>query len=235
MEKIFGTPKSFRQGDSEHWISVSDLMTGLMMVFLFISIALMRSALQERDHIKQVAVAYQEKQVAIYNALLREFQKDLPKWNAKIDRNTLAVRFNSPDVLFGVGSTGLTPRFQAILADFFPRYLKVLARFRTSITEVRIEGHTSSVWNRETSADKAYFLNMRLSQGRTRSVLQYVYELPTIAKNPQWVRKHVAAVGYSSSHLIRDSDGREDKQRSRRVTFRVVTNAKTQIQRILEE
>lgn len=51
MEKLFGS--SNRPSDSgEHWMSVSDLMAGLMMVFLFISVALMRDAMVERDKIK---------------------------------------------------------------------------------------------------------------------------------------------------------------------------------------
>jgi hypothetical protein len=57
--KIFGASESRVYEDSDHWMSVSDLMSGLMIVFLLISIALMRTALIERDKIKQVAVAYQ--------------------------------------------------------------------------------------------------------------------------------------------------------------------------------
>ncbi|MFW1170191.1 OmpA family protein, partial [Vibrio parahaemolyticus] len=44
MEKLFGKTKSMGDG-GEHWMSVSDLMAGLMMVFLFISVALMRDAM----------------------------------------------------------------------------------------------------------------------------------------------------------------------------------------------
>ena len=77
MNQLFGNPLRKSHEDSEHWISVSDLMAGLMMVFLFISIALMRSALIERDMIKEVAVAYQDNQVAIYEALVREFEQDI--------------------------------------------------------------------------------------------------------------------------------------------------------------
>ena len=43
MNQLFGVARRRGQEESEHWVSVSDLMAGLMMVFLFISIALMRS------------------------------------------------------------------------------------------------------------------------------------------------------------------------------------------------
>jgi outer membrane protein OmpA-like peptidoglycan-associated protein len=233
--KIFGGEKVREHEDSDHWMSVSDLMSGLMIVFLFISIALMRTAFIERDKIKQVAVAYQEQQVAIFTALQAEFLEDLPKWNAEIDPATLSFKFKSPDILFVTGSAELRPVFREVLNDFFPRYLSVLSEFRDSISEVRIEGHTSSKWNKSTPPDEAYFRNMALSQERTRSVLFYVQMLNAIKADKDWVRKNLAAVGFSSSRLILDKRGFEDADASRRVTFRVMTNAEIQIRRILQD
>lgn len=234
LEPIIGRSSVSTEDEGEHWLSVSDLMAALMMVFLFVSIALMRSAMIDRDQIREVAIAYQENQIALYNALVAEFEGDLPRWEAEIDPETIAFNFRSPDVLFETGEIELRPGFREILDDFFPRYLGVLAGFRDSIDEVRIEGHTSSRWNRFTSSDDAYFKNMVLSQGRTRSVLNYVYRLPGAMHDRDWVKKHVAAVGYSSSRVVVDGQGQEDAERSRRVSFRVQTNAEAQILRILE-
>lgn len=74
---IFKRTSSSNSPDHEHWISVSDLMSGLMMVFMFISIALMRHAFVERDKIKDVAKAYETTQIAIYESLKSEFESDL--------------------------------------------------------------------------------------------------------------------------------------------------------------
>lgn len=235
MENIFGRAADKPKEAESHWVSVSDLMSGLMMVFLFISIALMRHALIERDKIKSVAVAYQNNQVAIYNALVNEFEKDLKRWNAEIDRDTLSFDFKSPDILFGLGSAQLKPEFRILLADFFPRYLAILSRFKDSINEVRIEGHTSSLWSTGTSNDEAYYRNMELSQARTRSVLLYIQSLKEVATERGWVRSNIAAVGLSSSRPILKDDGTEDAEGSRRVTFRVITNAETQIRRIIQD
>ena len=221
--------------EENHWLSVSDLMAGLMMVFLFISIALMRNAFMERDKIKQIAVAYQENQVSIYEALNQEFMKDLRKWDADIDEQTLTFTFKSPEVLFKTGEIELSSNYQALLKDFFPRYLEVLQPFQDSINEIRIEGHTSSDWNHNSTDREAYFKNMQLSQGRTRSVLNYVYNLQSSQLFQGWIKSHIAAVGLSSSRLMYDSNGSEDKVRSRRVSFRVITNSDIQIKRILEE
>lgn len=232
MSHLFN-PRAAEQEES-HWLSVSDLMAGLMMVFLFIAIALMLDAFKERDKVKQVAVAYQENQVAIYDALMSEFQKDLERWDAVIEKDSLTFTFESPDVLFATGKIALNKRYEALLKDFFPRYMAVLDQYSDSIDEVRIEGHTSSVWNRFVSDTEAYFLNMELSQGRTRSVLDFVYQLPEVREYQDWIKRHFAAVGFSSSRPVLTDNKAEDKQRSRRVTFRVITNADIQMKRILE-
>lgn len=221
MDKIIGKQLPKKDQDNEHWVSMSDLMAGLMMVFMFISIAYMHYVRIEKEKIKEVAVAYENAQLQLYNALDIEFAKDLQDWDAEIDKQTLEVRFKSPDVLFGLGSTELKPKFKLILDDFFPRYLKVLDNYQEHITEVRIEGHTSTDWTGTTNPDIAYFNNMALSQGRTRAVLQYVYDIKNIATHQQWVKSKFAAVGYSSAHPILDKTGKEDPNRSRRVTSKL--------------
>ncbi|KZN67517.1 OmpA family protein [Pseudoalteromonas luteoviolacea] len=231
MEHIFGKRKTSEEG-GEHWLSISDLMAGLMMVFLFIAIVFMRHTMKENEKIKSVAVAYQENQVAIYDSLMKEFEKDLEKWGAEIDKETLAFNFQSPDVLFDGGEIDIKPRFARILDDFFPRYLNVLKPFRSSIDEVRIEGHTSSEWNKDSTEEEAYFKNMKLSQGRTRAVLAYLYNL--VPEETTWIKHNIAAVGFSSSRLILTDNGEEDAEQSRRVSFRAITNAHIQIKRILE-
>lgn len=235
MDKIFGSHQKAKRQDSEHWVSMSDLMAGLMMVFLFISIAYMHYVRIEKEKIREVAVAYQNAQAALYQALETEFASDLNKWDAEIDKQTLEFRFKSPEVLFALGRVDLKPQFRLILDDFFPRYLKVLDRFKDHITDIRIEGHTSSDWTGAESADDAYFNNMELSQGRTRAVLQYLYQMPTVSAHQAWIKSIFSAVGYSSSHPVIDVNGQENSERSRRVTFKVLTNAELQIRKIIQE
>lgn len=223
-----------REEDDSHWLSVGDLMSVLMIVFLFIAIALMRHAFIERDKIKQVAVAYQQNQVSIYEELKSEFEKDLEAWNADIDENTLTFTFKSPDVLFREGDTNLNEKYKELLKNFFPRYMSVLQTYRDSINEIRIEGHTNSRWNKDTSERDSYFNNMQLSQGRTQSVLMFIHDLASSESYRDWIKQNFAAVGLSSSKLVLDEMGQEDPVKSRRVSFRVITNADIQIKQILE-
>jgi outer membrane protein OmpA-like peptidoglycan-associated protein len=218
--------------EDDHWISVSDLMAGLMIIFLFIAITYIRPILNERDAIKEIAVAWHEAELELYEKLEAEFADDLPRWNAELDKETLSVRFKAPDVLFDAAQATLKPEFEEILRDFFPRYIAVLTAFEKHISEVRIEGHTSSEWE-GVDEEEAYFRNMGLSQARTRSVLRFCLELLEPYKDRQWARGVITANGLSSSKAI-NVDGVEDRERSRRVEFTVRTNAKQQIVKILE-
>lgn len=211
--------------DEDHWLSVSDLMAGLMMVFLFISVALMRETIKEKDNIKNIAITYQNTQIAIYNALQEEFKNELVKWGSSIDEKTLSFTFNSPKTLFGNNKSQMKEKYKTILKNFFPRYLNIIMRFKDSINEIRIEGHTSSIGT--------YFYNMKLSQDRTRSVLKYIYNINSIKDNRYWIKKHISAVGLSSSKLIYKNNI-EDEDASRRVGFRIITNSDIQIRKILD-
>lgn len=222
--------------NGEHWISISDMMSGLMMVFLFISIAYMINVVKERDKIKEIAITYNRLQNDLYNDLFNEFKNNLDEWNAIIDRQSLSVRFEAPDVLFQKGSYQLQDKFKAILNDFFPRYLSILTneKYKNDIEEIRIEGHTSSEWQVDVSPDIAYFLNMKLSQDRTRSVLEYVMNLPQVFNQNEWLKNYLTANGLSSSKLIM-TDEIEDKDKSRRVEFRVKTNSEKRIVKIISD
>ena len=235
MDSRFETESS-AIGEESHWIPLTDLMTGLMVIFLLIAVSYMLQVETDAAHIKSVAVAYSETKDALYQDLRKEFAADLPKWKAQLIKSDLTIRFSEPEVLFASGSSELKPEFQAILQDFFPRYVHILTskKYRDSISEVRIEGHTSSVWNGVTSPDDAYFLNMELSQARTRSTLAYVLNLPADRDQVSWLRRFVTANGLSSSRLILDAKGEEDVARSRRVEFRIRTDAETRLAKILE-
>lgn len=220
--------------DDSQWISVSDMMAGLMVIFMFILIAYIRPIIETKNHVREIAVAWKQSEAQIYDALQSEFENDLAHWDAELDRQSLTVRFRAPEVMFARSSAEIPPKFRDILNDFFPRYVQVLSTHATSIEEIRIEGHTSSEWKPGATPTDAYFGNMALSQERTRSVLSYC--LSTLESSPlaEWARSRATANGMSSSRLVVSPQGIEDTERSRRVEFRVVTDAKRQIVRILD-
>lgn len=216
-----------------HWVSSTDLMSGLMLIFMLIAIAFMMQASAERDRMKASAEEWAASKAAIYEALMSEFEDDLPRWRAEIEQDSLIVRFREPTVLFEAGSTTLTVRFRQIIREFFPRYVRVLHAFSDDLAEIRIEGHTSSEWEGASSGHEAYVQNMVLSQGRTLEVL--VYSLGQIRTTDEysWGRAMLLAGGRSSSQLIM-LNGTEQREESRRVEFRARTNAEERLSAILE-
>ena len=107
-------------------------------------------------------------------------------------------------------------------AGYDPIVYKWLLKALDNIEEIRIEGHTNS--------NGGYFSNMELSQNRTRAVLQYCLNMMP-EEDMAWAKALITANGLSSSHLIM-KDGQEDKELSRRVEFRVRTNAEKQLEEI---
>lgn len=220
-------------GDSEHWVSLSDLMTALMMLFLLISVVYMIKV-QDSVDIPRIFKADQQQMHAQMHG---QFKDKLNKWGAVLNPD-LTVRFNHQDIQFATGSQQLRPEFQRALDEFFPQYLHILMQeeYRDKIKEIRIEGHTSSLWMVGMSADEAYIKNMNLSQGRAQETLIYLLTHPSLSvQERQWLKQKFRAIGFSSSQLL-NSKGMvlrpnqfEDANQSQRVEFRVVTNTEDRI------
>lgn len=217
------------------WGSLADLMSGLMMIFLFVAVAFL-------SHVQKGTKKYSSLKAQIYDDLANNFRNDLGRWNAEIDPETLVVRFKEPDIYFDIGKAEMKSGFKNILADFFPRYVSVLRSkelYQQYIDELRIEGHTSSEWHQKASSELAYSQNLKLSQERARNVLQYCREIlgagriPTSALGETtltWATKILVATGLSSSRAILNQAGLEDVEKSRRVEFRVSLKADTFIE-----
>lgn len=237
IEKLFN---SHGQETEEHWISISDVMAGLMVIFLFIAISYMVNVNSQytliedlKGKIENLVDAYRNLQRALSIELQEEFEKNLPEWTGYLNMDTLSIRFKKP---FTQGDATVPNSFKNVLHDFFPRYIAILTKpeYRDDIAEIRIEGHTSSEWHHEVTLDEAYFNNMELSQNRARNVLRYVLKIEDrkITQNKAWIKDNLTANGLSSSQLILNPDGNENKEESRRVEFRVVTKSKELIDEI---
>lgn len=221
--------------DEGGWMHISDMMSVLMMIFLFIAISYMIDVNKDRERMRNVAEAYNKLQSELYIDLSVEFKNDLTKWNAVIDRKNMSIRFQEPDVLFDVGASYIKQEFRNILDDFFPRYLKILMsdKYKDNIEEIRIEGHTSTEWSVNVDEDLAYIHNMKLSQDRTREVLVYCLSLLD-GDRKSWTKYRLTSNGLSSSRILKDKNGDEDKILSRRVEFKVRTNSVEVINKIID-
>lgn len=191
---------------------------------------------QNYERLIKVIVEYNTSQFDLHRKLREEFHNITRNFNVEIIDSTLAIRFiNDKDVLFNRGEFYLKPDFRNTLKEFFPKYIETLSSYNTIIEEIRIEGHTSSEWDSKSSIDEAYLNNMVLSHNRARSVLEFCIDKKQIHlsnKDLFWVKSVLTASGLSSSKLIFTRDGSEDKDKSRRVEFKIRTNSEAQMQKI---
>ena len=204
-------------------LSSGDLMAGLLFIFILLLMGALLQVQEKAEKDKELADRYDNTKTHLYIDLQDEFKKDLTVWGAVMDSSMMSIRFQEPSMLFDEARAELKPAFKEILDDFFPRYIEVLSRpqYKDNIKEIRIEGHTNS--------NGEYFSNMQLSQDRTRSVLQYCIAIVP-EEEVEWLRGVITANGLSSSHPVM-RNGVEDKNLSRRVEFRIRTNA----EEVLEE
>ncbi|MDI9505223.1 MAG: OmpA family protein [Clostridiales bacterium] len=135
---------------------------------------------------------------------------------ATVDKQTGSITLDA-SVLFDVGQYTLKESGMRVLDEFFPVYLAVLmdSRNADSISEIIIEGHTDT--------DGTYMSNLKLSQERALSVMQYILSdsyrgITGGMKNR--LRRIATANGRSYSALVYDASGVEDKTASRRVEFK---------------
>lgn len=221
--------------NDDFWASISDLMSSLMIIFMFIAISFMLQITKDKKKMTDLADGYRKVKISIYEELFKEFKTDLNEWNAYIDKETLSIKFKEPDIFFEQGESELSEKFKEILNDFFPRYIKILnlEKYREEIEEIRIEGHTSTEWTNNSTPMESYFKNMELSQNRTRTTLKYIMSLNSMKKYEEFMIEKVTANGLSYSKKIM-VDGKEDKKLSRRVEFRIRTKAEKRIEQILE-
>lgn len=212
------------------WMSVSDLMTGLMIIFLFVAVAYM---IQVQDN-QSVLTEYVETKQHLHDRLVNEFKGDTAKWKMVVGRD-LSMKFREPEVLFEQGSGELQPKFKEILDEFIPRYLNILLTdsLRNRIREIRIEGHTDDLRMVKYGSDP-YLSNVLLSQERAYNVLSYIRNMESF-KDYTSEQKKILDFWFTANGLSygKALDSKEryaalsndsiDKTKSRRVEFRIVT------------
>ena len=146
-------------------------------------------------------------------ALKKEFEdSDL---SIAVDEKTGAITFDS-SILFEYNSDTLKPTGEQFLAEFLPRYCRILLgpQYQQYISEIMIEGNT------DTSG--GYIYNLELSQKRAFSVARFCLSDDANIVSSHYrdrLREVVSCNGRSYSNPIIDEAGNVDMDASRRVDF----------------
>lgn len=228
------------------WISFSDIMTGLMVIFMFIAIAYISQVNKSQSERDELFEEFKKTKEDLYNELDSTFHDDFKDWNVELDRD-LSIKFTNPDILFESNEWVLKPRFQSILEEFLPPYFDIILKdkYRDRIAEIRIEGHTDDIPAYTYDSD-AYIGNVKLSQRRAAEVLKFFrtmdyYQGLSRKKEADlkfWLTANGLSYGRtldSNKELTRTSGRRIDRDLSRRVEFRIVTASEKIVDKVIEQ
>jgi outer membrane protein OmpA-like peptidoglycan-associated protein len=231
-----------KKKQDNYWIVLADLMTVLMVIFLFIAVTYMIIIKEEKEKSNKMISDYQESKIALLNELNAEFKNDFikTKWNAVLDSSDLSIKFIDEKILFDNNKSDLKAEFKNILSDFFPRYLKIIMKpkYIDKIAEVRVEGHTSPIGE--------YIHNLELSQDRTRNVIEYLRTLeyyqiqkPDEKERLQyWLTANGLSYGRTldkNGNLTHKNKLPHDNEKCRRVEFKIVTKTDELINEQIEQ
>lgn len=203
--------------DNVFWVTMSDLLLGLVVVFLILFVFAITGFTQNKidEHKTQYEVS--EKLV-----------KELEKNNIKVDVDKFSGRIKISDLeLFELGSYELSDKGREYLSKFVPVYFDTIMKdteISKNISQIIIEGHTDShAYADANSPELRFYKNMDLSLKRASSVAQYVVFADYNGKKsyePQML-KLLSVQGKSSSEPVL-VNGKEDFSKSRRVELKIM-------------
>ncbi len=191
--------------------SLTDLMTSLMVIFVLLLVATLNNATAEGENTR--------------NLILDELRHDLQDFARQgirvepdpADPLGLIVLVPSGLMDFSLDGTDIPEKGVTFLDSFVPRLAGTACsdRYRKEISSIVVEGHTDS-----TGTDEH---NIPLSQQRSLAVVQKtLYVLgQQQPQNKECFLDFLSATGRGSKEPILDSNGNEDKDRSRRVVFKI--------------
>ena len=234
-------------GGESNWISFSDIMTGLMVLFMFIALSYILEVQKKQNEINVIIKEYKQTQAKIYNELDRTFTDRFKNYNLKVNPD-LSIQITDADALFPVQfydqEVELTDRFQNFLNEFTPLFYGIILKdeYTDDISEVRIEEHTG-IQTPDKEFDNDYYQKMLiLSQKRSNKVLNYMmglnYYNALNDKQKNFLRYITTANGLAYGKALDDegkfkySTGKNiHNYKSMRVEFRIVTNS----QKVVDE
>lgn len=210
-----------RRREEEHsegnifWITMTDLMTGLVLVFV-----VMFFYTYMTSHLEMV------QQTLAKEKATQSLQDSLKEQNidATVDPISGVVKISDLE-LFEIGSYQLSDKGKAYLAKFAPAYLDSLfsnTYIDKNIDKIVIQGHTDSqTFAGKYSADEQYMKNMELSLNRAYAVANFMTNTPYNKINGDKLRKMIVVEGASFSDPIL-VNGKEDYAKSRRVELKLI-------------
>jgi outer membrane protein OmpA-like peptidoglycan-associated protein len=195
--------------------SLTDLMTSLAVIFILLLAASLNNYLEKgKDITNQILLKLKEE--------LKEFEiKGVKVESDPKDPLSLLVFVPEGLLEFAFGKHDIPPAGSKFLKEFIPKLAGTIcsARFEEEVSSIVVEGHTDSQGTDQ--------YNLPLSQRRSMEVVQNSLMLLNQRDDKaaldlrRCYLRYVSASGRGSSEPFTDSSGKEIKDRSRRVVFKI--------------
>ena len=219
--------------EPDYWLSYSDLMAGLLMVFaLMLMAALFQQGARECQLVVYEATADTIKTLLdtrqrIVGSLRERFGGDAVDDSMRVTVDSAGTVHFAGSLLFEQASAEVSAEGRRELASFADDYFPLLLEdqdFREQLKRIVVEGHTND--------DGTYELNLGLSHARSMAVMQVLLE--EAGTYEDYLQEFVTANGRSFADLKLLPDGSVDKVGSRRIEIRFQMDDETLAHRVLE-
>lgn len=220
--------KHEQEEEISYWLSFSDLMAGLLIVFILITVIMvfdLSESTEESDIAKEEYENMHEELkttkkrldniTSINDKIIVLLKKELGD-TVEINEDTGAISLKS-DLLFDSGKSTLKKAGREFIKVNMPAFFKVLLSdkdIKDNINAIVIHGFTDDVGN--------YDSGLKLSQDRARTVFQYIIYEPTFSEYAQDLKELVVLSGVSETRLLEQEEEESIelwRARNRRVEF----------------
>jgi len=153
-----------------------------------------------------------------YTQLTHIFKREIATGSLMITKD-LTIKLNSKALYFQTGTYKLTKTQKIFLSSFSKKLLSFLYANKDKVAALQINGHTSSEW-KNVNFENRYLNNENLSMKRSFSVLREIFITQNEEKQ-RWLSKILQGQGLSFTDNP-SKNGKEDRQKSRRVDFKII-------------
>lgn len=200
MKKYRGASPFRVNDDNPFWLSISDLMAVLMLIFVFVTAVAL------------VFIGENEVKIRIFSLLKQELEEAQIKVELNEEHGTVSI---ADRILFNSNASVLKPEGQAFLEKFVPILERVLfadEKILDEIVSVDIEGYSSQNYMSRDFREKMMLLSLK----RSESVWSYINGIRTLQHETDFLKK-IKVCGWGNMKALSDEDLPDD----RRVTFQL--------------
>lgn len=215
--------------DGHYYISISDLMTSLLFIFILILAYVMLSFVQKQEQLNS-EVTKLEKNIEYRNKLLTDLKIKLLKQNIylEIDKENGNMRLKS-DLLFQSGSAEISPEGKRQIGEIAKILVQKMKdeKYLKAIDTIFIEGHTDNIPLKVSNVCRSSWSNKELSAQRAINTFT---EMDNKTNNKILALKNIknkslfSYSGYADARPLCIKNSEDCRNKNRRIEFYFTVN-----------